>query len=85
VLVSIALAMTILRCWIRLRFERRKLTLPDYIVWGGFVFTLAWFLCSAIALHIQVDHPLEEQNGYMTDSVPYLVVRVISDICLRFD
>jgi hypothetical protein len=85
VLVGIALVATVLRCWIRLRLERRKLTLPDYIVWGAFLLTLAWFVCSAIGLHLEMHHPLTEENRYMTDSVPYLVVCVVGDSFWRSD
>jgi hypothetical protein len=73
-LVAMTLAITVLRCWIRLRIEHRNLTLPDYLVWGGWFFTVGWFLCSAIALHIQIDHPILPENDHKTDSVSYMVV-----------
>jgi hypothetical protein len=72
-LVVLSLAITVLRCWIRLRLEHRKLNLPDYFAWGGWFFLLGWFICSTFALHIQLDHPLLPENDYKSDSVPYLV------------
>jgi hypothetical protein len=73
-LLSLALVIMLMRCWVRLRIEHRKhLTLPDYLVWGGWLFTLGWTVCSTIALNIQLTHPLEEPD-LTTDSVQYLVV-----------
>lgn len=43
---------------------------------GCFFFTLGWYICSAISLHIQIQHPLASADDPSTDSVPYLVVRV---------
>jgi hypothetical protein len=70
-LVALALLVTVVRCWVRLRLERRKLTMPDYLVWGAWLCSLGWFVCSATALHINIKRPLVDQN---TDSVAYLVV-----------
>jgi hypothetical protein len=71
-LVALALLVTVVRCWVRLRIEHRKLTLPDYLVWGAWLCSLGWFVCSATALHILIKQPLVDQNS---DSVAYLVVR----------
>ncbi|KAH4101213.1 hypothetical protein HBI25_157810 [Parastagonospora nodorum] len=80
-LVVLALKITVLRCWIRLRLEHRKLTLPDYFVWAGWFFTLGWFICSAVTLNLQVDHPLLPENDFKTDSVSYLVAVFIASYC----
>ncbi|KAI4906997.1 hypothetical protein J4E90_009891 [Alternaria incomplexa] len=50
--------------------EHRSLTLPDYLVWGGFICALGWFACSTRALYILIDHPLDEETR--SDSVEYL-------------
>jgi hypothetical protein len=71
--VGLALATTLLRCWVRIGVEKRSLTLPDYLVWCGWLCTLGWFICSVVALRIQIDHPLVEPD-LTTDSVNYLVV-----------
>ncbi|KAF2448171.1 hypothetical protein P171DRAFT_207180 [Karstenula rhodostoma CBS 690.94] len=82
-LLSIALVIQLLRCWIRLRVERKNnLTLPDYFVWGGWLFTFGWFACSAVALNIQLTHPLVEPD-LTTDSLEYLITVFIS--CYFFD
>ena len=73
ILLALALGVTILRCWIRLIVERRSLTLPDYLMWGGMVCALGWFACSTKALYILIDHPLDEETR--SDSVVYLKVR----------
>jgi hypothetical protein len=39
---------------------------------------MGWFVCSVIALHIQIDHPLEEPD-LTTDSVSYLKVSTMED------
>jgi hypothetical protein len=72
-LLVIALAVTILRCWVRLRIERRPLLLPDYLVWCGWLCTVGWVTCSATALYIQIDHPLQRPD-LLSDSVGYLTV-----------
>jgi hypothetical protein len=78
VLLGLALVTTVLRCWVRLGLEKRRLTFPDYLVWCGWLCTLGWVICSAISLHIQIDHPLVEPD-LTTDSVAYLVVRPTHD------
>jgi hypothetical protein len=75
-LVILAFIVTLLRCWIRLGVEKRKLTLPDYLVWGGWLFTLGWYTCSIVALRIQIDHPLVLPD-LTTDSQGYLIVSPI--------
>ncbi|OAF99249.1 uncharacterized protein CC84DRAFT_1222950 [Paraphaeosphaeria sporulosa] len=81
VLLSLSLVIQLLRCWIRLWVERRKsLTLPDYLVWGGWFFTLGWFVCSAVALNIQLTHPLVEPD-LTTDSVEYLRTVFVASYC----
>jgi hypothetical protein len=72
-LITLAFMVIVLRCWIRLYLEHRKLNLPDYLVWGGWLCSLGWFICSVIALHIQIDHPLVEPD-LTTDSIEYLKV-----------
>lgn len=74
ILVALALTVTALRSWVKLRLDRRGLALPEYFAWGAWVFTLGWFLCSAIALHIQIHHPLVSATDPSTNSVPYLIV-----------
>jgi uncharacterized membrane protein YccF (DUF307 family) len=64
---------TLLRYWVRLGIERRNLTIPDHLVLGGWLCTLGWVICSIVALHIQLRHPLNEAD-LTTDSVAYLVV-----------
>jgi len=76
ILLALALGVTILRCWIRLIVERRSLTLPDYLVWGGMVCAFGWFACSTKALYILIDHPLDEETR--SDSVVYLKVVFVS-------
>jgi hypothetical protein len=71
-LVGLALAVTVLRCWVRIRVEHRGLTLPDYLVWGGWACALGWVVCSIKALYLEIDHPLAEDMT--TDSVDYLKV-----------
>ncbi|KZM18279.1 uncharacterized protein EKO05_0005127 [Ascochyta rabiei] len=82
VLVVIALAITVLRCYIRLFLERRKLTLPDYLVWGGWFSTLGFTIGSVIALQLQLNHPLIEPE-LLTDSVSYL--KTVFIMCYFFD
>ncbi|KAF2131274.1 hypothetical protein P153DRAFT_383387 [Dothidotthia symphoricarpi CBS 119687] len=62
-----------LRCWIRLRLERRTLTLADYFVFGGLICVVGWVVCSIKALHLQIDFPLEGEE-LVTNSVDYLKV-----------
>ena len=72
ILLSLALVVTVLRCWIRLRVERRGLTPTDYLVWGGWVCTAGWVACSIRSLNIEKHHPLAEDTT--SDSVEYLKV-----------
>lgn len=74
VLVAIALAITVLRCYIRIFLERRSLTLPDYLVWGAWISTLGFCVGSVVALKLQLTHPLVEPD-LLTDSTAYLKVR----------
>lgn len=73
VLLGLAFAVTVLRCWVRLFLEHRNLTNPDYLVWAGWFCTLGWVVCSVVALHLQIDHPLVEPD-LTTDSIQYLKV-----------
>lgn len=72
-LVGITFAVTVLRCYIRIFIERRTLTLPDWLVWGGWLSTLGFCIGSSISLNIQIEHPLVEPD-LVTDSVAYLKV-----------
>ncbi|KAF2657344.1 hypothetical protein K491DRAFT_330516 [Lophiostoma macrostomum CBS 122681] len=80
-LLGLAFAITVLRCWVRLHIEHRTLTISDYFIWAGWACTLGWFICSVKALNLQKDHPLDE-DGY-TDSVDYLTTVYVS--CFFFD
>lgn len=68
-----------MRSCVRLYIERRRFTLPDYLVWAGWLCSLGWFICSFLALRLQINHPLAEPDQ-ATDSVDYLVVREISTL-----
>ncbi|KAF3038731.1 hypothetical protein E8E11_005943 [Didymella keratinophila] len=81
-LVAIALAITVLRCYIRIFLERRSLTLPDYLVWGAWFSTLGFCTGSVVALKLQLAHPLVEPN-LVTDSEVYL--KTVFVICYFFD
>jgi hypothetical protein len=70
----LALSAIVLRSWVRVRIERRALTLPDYLVWCGWACAVGWVACSAKALYLQIEHPLEGED-LVTDSVDYLEVR----------
>ncbi|RMZ73430.1 hypothetical protein GMOD_00007938 [Pyrenophora seminiperda CCB06] len=70
VLLALALAVTILRFWLRSSVERRVLTSADYLVWGGWFCALGWVACSSKALVILIDHPLDDETR--SDSVDYL-------------
>jgi hypothetical protein len=72
-LLGLALAVMVLRSWVRVRIERRGLMLPDYFVWCGWVAALGWVICSIKALYLQLDHPLMGEE-LETDSVDYLKV-----------
>jgi hypothetical protein len=72
-LLALALATTILRSWVRLKLEQRGMTLPDYLVWCGWLCTVGWVACSVTALNIQRTHPLTGSD-LLSDSVKYLKV-----------
>ncbi|OAL05591.1 hypothetical protein IQ06DRAFT_289715 [Phaeosphaeriaceae sp. SRC1lsM3a] len=76
-LLALALAITSLRCWVRMHLSRQRLTIDDYLVWVGWLFMVGWFTCSSIALAIVRDHPLVGPER-LTDSVKYLKVVFIS-------
>jgi len=72
ILLALALSITLLRCFVRLRIEARALTLSDYLVWVGCIFTTAFVVCQGIALNAARTHPLVDDT--YTDSVVYLKV-----------
>ncbi|KAH7305463.1 hypothetical protein B0I35DRAFT_492840 [Stachybotrys elegans] len=78
-MIGLALCVTLLRIWVRLRIEQRALTLPDYFVWAAWIFASGWFICSILALNIGVEHPLDEIG--ITDSTEYLKVVFVSAYC----
>lgn len=80
--IALALLVTILRIWVRLRLEHRTLTAPDYLVWCGWLFTLGWFICSIKALNLGINHPVHPVTG-ATDSVEYL--KTVFVACFFFD
>ncbi|KAF1932635.1 uncharacterized protein M421DRAFT_97919 [Didymella exigua CBS 183.55] len=82
VLVAIALATTVLRCYIRVFLERRTLTLPDYLVWGAWFSALGFSVGSAVALKLQLAHPLTEHD-LLTDSTAYM--KTVFVMCYFFD
>ena len=82
-LVALALGVTTLRCWVRLRFERRGLTISDWLTCIGWLFVLGWFICSTIALQILLSHP-PTGSRMLVDSVAYLKVsNRYNSQCLR--
>lgn len=72
-LLAVSLFFTILRCWVRIRLERRALTLSDYLIWGGWACSVGWVACSISTLNLQIDHPLQGEL-LLSDSVRYLKV-----------
>ncbi|CAE7175526.1 hypothetical protein PTNB73_02838 [Pyrenophora teres f. teres] len=80
-LLALALGVTTLRFWLRSSVERRKLTLADYLVWGGWFCALGWVACSSKALVILIDHPLDEETR--SDSIDYL--KTVFASCFFFD
>ncbi|KAF3007505.1 hypothetical protein E8E13_005560 [Curvularia kusanoi] len=82
VLLIVALVVTLLRCYIRIFLERRTLTLPDWLVWGGWFGTLGFGVGSIVALNIQRSHPLVEPD-LVTDSKAYL--KTVFVMCYFFD
>ncbi|ORY12946.1 hypothetical protein BCR34DRAFT_281500 [Clohesyomyces aquaticus] len=81
-LVALALFITLLRCWVRVRMEHRVLTIPDYLVCAGWLCIVGWVACSINALYLQLSHPLAEPD-LTTDSIAYLETVYIS--CFFFD
>ncbi|EMT72420.1 hypothetical protein FOC4_g10001569 [Fusarium odoratissimum] len=57
VLLGLALFTVILRCWTRLYYERKKLTLSEYFACIGWIFALGWFITSTVSMLILVHHP----------------------------
>ncbi|EGU84467.1 hypothetical protein FOXB_05022 [Fusarium oxysporum f. sp. conglutinans Fo5176] len=57
VLLGLALFTAILRCWTRLYYERKKLTLSEYFACIGWIFALGWFITSTVSMLILVHHP----------------------------
>lgn len=82
ILLALTLSVTLLRCFVRLRIEARALTLSDYFVWTGWVFTLAFVICQCIALHAVLDHPLVDAT--YTDSVVYLKASSLKTSPVRY-
>jgi hypothetical protein len=75
ILLALTLSITLLRCFVRLRIEARALTLSDYLVWIGCLFTVAFVVCQGIALNAARTHPLVDDT--YTDSVVYLKVCLV--------
>jgi hypothetical protein len=73
VFILLALITTLLRFWVRIGIEKRRLNIPDCLVFAGWLCSLGWVICSIVALRIQIDHPLLEPD-LTTDQVSYLVV-----------
>lgn len=71
--ISLALSITLLRCWVRLGIEHRALTISDYFIWAGWSFALGWFICSIIALRILIHSPPIDAR-LSVESVAYLKV-----------
>ncbi|KFA81161.1 hypothetical protein S40288_01046 [Stachybotrys chartarum IBT 40288] len=77
VFLSLALLVTLLRVWVRLRIEHRDLTPPDYLVWGGWAFALGWSL----------ENQLDSIWNSIEDFVVNWVLNITTDIllfCLPF-
>ena len=72
ILLALTLSITLLRCFVRLRIEARALTLSDYLVWVGCIFTVAFVICQGVALNAARTHPLVDDT--YIDSVVYLKV-----------
>lgn len=73
---------TLLRCYIRVFLERRSLSLPDWLVWGGWIGTLGFAVGSIVSLNIQRTHPLTLPD-LTTDSTAYL--KTVFVMCYFFD
>ncbi|KAF4498941.1 hypothetical protein FAGAP_4888 [Fusarium agapanthi] len=63
VLLGLSLFTVILRCWTRLYYERKKLSLSEYFVWMGWIFALEWFITSTLSMLILVRHPPDGPGG----------------------
>ncbi|KAG5750666.1 hypothetical protein H9Q70_006680 [Fusarium xylarioides] len=70
VLLGLSLFTVILRCWTRLYYERKKLSLSEYFVCMGWIFTLGWFITSTLSMLILVRHPPDGPDG-LIPSVDY--------------
>jgi hypothetical protein len=81
-LVIVAFATTVLRCWVRVKLGRHRITLPDYLVIVGWFCTVGWFACSVTALRLEHDRPLTGPE-LLSDSVEYLTVRFTKLLCYR--
>ncbi|KAF5556375.1 hypothetical protein FMEXI_1218 [Fusarium mexicanum] len=57
VLLGLSLFTVILRCWTRLYYERKKLSLSEYFACVGWIFALGWFITSTLSMLILVHHP----------------------------
>ncbi|KAF5658607.1 hypothetical protein FCIRC_12815 [Fusarium circinatum] len=57
VLLGLSLFTFILRCWTRLYYERKKLSLSEYFACMGWIFALGWFITSTLSMVILVRHP----------------------------
>ncbi|KAF5550332.1 hypothetical protein FNAPI_7755 [Fusarium napiforme] len=73
VLLGSSLFVVILRCWTRLYYERKKLSLSEYFAWIGWTFALGWFITSTLSMLILVRHPPEGSDG-LIPSVDYLKI-----------
>ncbi|KAH4966427.1 hypothetical protein HBI78_094990 [Parastagonospora nodorum] len=76
-LVILAFATTVLRCWVRVKLGRHRITLPDYLVIVGWFCTVGWFACSVTALRLEHDRPLTGPE-LLSDSVEYLTTVFVS-------
>ncbi|KAH6959466.1 hypothetical protein DER45DRAFT_584897 [Fusarium avenaceum] len=72
-LLCLALLVVILRCWARLHYDRKQLTIAEYFAWLGWLFALGWVICSAIATRLSVEHPPVEPD-LTVENVEYLKV-----------
>ncbi|KAF5706939.1 hypothetical protein FMUND_11349 [Fusarium mundagurra] len=63
VLLGLSLFIVVLRCWTRLYYERKNLSLSDYFAWIGWIFALGWFITSTLFMLILVRHPPEGPDG----------------------
>ncbi|CEI67923.1 unnamed protein product [Fusarium venenatum] len=80
ILVILSLYVVVLRCWTRLYFERRTLSVSDYCAWIGWVFAVGWFVSSAIAADIIHNNDVTDEEGLVHD-VKYLKAVLIAEYC----